>query len=82
MVIISLSLIGSIEIVVFAASMKDVVSIAFIVISNGEVFIFVIVVASVETVVFSDSVEVIISFVVKSSVEVPVVNGFWDRLRR
>lgn len=82
MVIISLSVIGSVEIVVFAASVKDVVSIPFIVISNGEVFIFVIVVGSVETVVFSDSVEVIISFVVKSSAEVPVVNGFWGRLKR
>lgn len=81
MVIISLSVIGSVEIVL-AASMNEVVSIAFIIISNGEVFIFVIVVGSVETVVLSDSVEVIISFVVRSSVEVPVVNGFWDRLRR
>ena len=81
MVIISLSVIGSVEIVL-AASMNEVVSIAFIIITNGEVFIFVIVVGSVETVVLSDSVEVIISFVVRSSVEVPVVNGFWDRLRR
>ena len=81
MVIISLSVIGSVEIVL-AASMNEVVSIAFIIISNGEVFIFVIVVGSVETVILSDSVEVIISFVVRSSVEVPVVNGFWDRLRR
>lgn len=82
MVIISLSVIGSVEIVVLAASMNEVVSIAFIIISNGEVVIFVIVVGSVETVVFSDSVEVIISFVVKSLVEVSVVNGFWDRLKR
>ena len=62
--------------------MNEVILSVFIVISNGEVVIFVIVVGSLEIVIFSDSVEVIISFFVKSSVEVPVVNGFGDQLKR
>ena len=56
-----------------SGSMNEVVSTAFVVISNEEVVIFVKVVGSVAIVGFSDSVEVIISVVVISSVEVPVV---------
>lgn len=79
MVIISLNVVGSVEIVGLSGSMNEVVSTAFVVISNEEVVIFVKVVGSV-AIVFSDSVEVIISVVVISSAEVPVVEWVWGSI--